>query len=369
MSSLINFFSSFILASIYEADAFGYYAKALSLATIGSFIFTLRADLFSVEEKSSNDIFFVSLLVLTLLVPFSLCIEGGLIILVWSYSISLFSICTYECIAREEQLIIGYFRFLNAIFIVLFQLAFFYLFDASIRGLYYGAAIGTFVVSVCYSWRTLSLKRINTIDKIIQRYKVRISSYVIATISWLMDNVILFVIPLCGLWFFNAEDIGHFNFAERFFKAPIGIVVSSIIPFFISSMSSGLLSERELVLRQWGKILIITLPIIIVANMFLLDLIIFMWGEKWSGVDVYILPLSIFYVLYTLAHTTSYIYVKKDKYIYYLVIQIGIILSAILSYIYVGDDIVTFYWYFVVGYSFFQILNVAVQMRILREGI
>lgn len=362
LSSFINFASSFVLATIYDVSAFGFYAQALAISTLGSFIFSFRADLFSVEDETFNELVVFSTIILFLVIPASFLYEDGYILSIWSYSISLFSICTYKSISNGNQLTIGYFRCANVVFIIFSQVIFFYFFGLKEKGLYFGAAVGSIITSGIYTFKFFDIYKVNK-DKI-TLLKSRYRSYLSATISWLLDNIILFTVPIYGIYSFTIDELGFFNFADRFFKAPVGVLVSSIVPFFIGSLAKRKTIENSLLLKHWLKILIILIPVMMVIVCFLPMVFSYIWGDKWILSINYIIPLAVFYIFYILSSSTAYIYVKKDKYHYYTVIQLSLVLSTYLIYLYTSGDLEQFYKLFVISYSIFQILNLLTQLKI-----
>ncbi|MBM5168410.1 hypothetical protein HYN75_11650 [Vibrio parahaemolyticus] len=248
------------------------------------------------------------------------------------------------------------------VFIIVSQVIFFYFLGLKEKGLYFGAAVGSLITSGIYTFKFFDIYKVNK-DKI-TLLKSRCRSYLSATISWLLDNIILFTVPIYGIYSFTIDELGFFNFADRFFKAPVGVLVSSIVPFFIGSLAKRKIIENGLLLKQWFKILLILIPVMVIIVYFLPIVFSYVWGDKWILSMNYIVPLAVFYIFYILSSSTAYIYVKKDKYHYYTVIQLSLILSTYLIYLYTSGDLEQFYKLFVISYSIFQIFNLLTQLKI-----
>lgn len=363
LASGLNFLSSFLLASLYNVEAFGYYASVLAISTLGSFIFTLRADLFSVEDDAFPEVAFISAIILLFLIPFSLIYNDGLVVILWGFSISLFSICTYKSISKGNQLLIGYFRVLNVILIITAQFLCLYIFSKKNSGLYIGAAIGSLLTSVIYFFVVMDeyyLRR----EKFLL-LKSRCKSYASASFSWLLDNLLLFFIPLCSVYIFTIEELGYFNFAERFFKAPVGVLVSSIVPFYIAKLAKESVISSSLLLTQWYRVLVILIPFMLVIVLILPKVVEFFWGGKWLGSLSYIYPLAVFYTFYILSSSTAYVYVKFDKYSYYIAMQLSLVLVVIFISLIGFDDLYSFYIMFMIAYVIFQFVNLLTQLKVL----
>ena len=218
-ASILNFLAALFLASFYSAEAFGVFSTQLTIATLLSIVTTWRADYFSIQDNSFDKIMTFSLAMTIPVYCASALFDNGLYTASWLIGISFFSICSYKSIQHNNQIEIGFFRILNVAMIVAFQL-YFYQSGELQFGLFYGAAIGSLLTAAIYTAKSFGLPKItgDSFSYFIENKK-RFSA---TSFSWALENIILFYIPIYAYLFATNTELGYFNFADRFFKAPIG---------------------------------------------------------------------------------------------------------------------------------------------------
>lgn len=321
-ASGISFFTSLIIAKIYQTTAFGEFAYYFAIATILSGFLSLRIDTTSLVHPELNGTDKVLIIIATVVtLPFVLFFgsTNTTLTLVLAASMAVFTSSAYSLIPQNRQTLIGLFKLLLAAAILIGQVLISQI-EISANKLLLGATIANTIISIFFAIasKSRSVSKLVLFSEATKIYVNRVA--IIKNLAaWLIETSISFVPIIIITAKFNPHSAGLFAFSEKLFRAPTAIIISSVIPFAISKLMKST-KTIPTIRKYWLGSLALTSPILltpIIAE----PLISYAWGNEWIEAAQICIILFPLFILQTIIGGTNFIFNKTNKLVLYSTLQ------------------------------------------------
>lgn len=298
-----------------------------------------------------------------------------------TYLLAAFQVFNYWLVREKKYSVLSFNKILRSVLFGLFAISFGYLWP---KALFLASAL---TLSHFFSniFLRLKLKGLNLNSQLILTSEKRAAFMKIGKIyrrfpiyilpAELM-NVVCAQLPVfVFLWIFNPKDSGYFSFILTLLNVPISLFAGAILDVFKEKASRDYRetgSCREVYLNTLKKMLMISVFPFIFIWFLGNDIIIFLFGEQWSGAGKFLNILLFMFLLKFISSPLSFIFYivnkQREDFMWHIYILISTALTLYIGAVLFRDVLITVKLY-AINFSIIYVIYLVRSFQLSKQKI
>jgi O-antigen/teichoic acid export membrane protein len=304
-----------------------------------------------------------------------------LIIPVGTYLLAAFQVFNYWLVRERKYSVLSYNKILRSVLFGVFALSFGLLWPEALY-LAIALTLSHFFSNIFLRFKVkelnlnstlfLTVEQINDFKSVARKYS-KFPTYILP--AELM-NVVCAQLPVfVFLWMFDPKDSGYFSFILTLLNMPISLFAGAILDVFKERASKDYRetgSCREAYLSTLKKMLIISVFPFIVIWFFGNDIIVFLFGQQWSGAGKFLNILLFMFLLKFISSPLSFIFYivhkQKEDFIWHIYIltstSLALYIGAVLF-----KDVLTTVKLYAINFSVIYVIYLVRSFQLSKQKI